>query len=65
MSEWIDVVFMLPEKRGTYIAFDGKVGAHEYRPGTGWVRYSGENDRYVSLNSGITHWMPMPDAPQH
>lgn len=59
--KWISVEERLPDKDGTYIILvpmsNGPfVDADQYTIGNGWYEWG--ND------SGITHWMPLPEPPR-
>ena len=59
--KWISVEERLPEKDGTYIVFIHAQGvnlvdADQYTIGNGWYEWGN--------HSGITHWMPLPQAPE-
>ena len=60
MSNWISVNDRMPERRGTYLTFcrfrDGQteIKVKLWAPAIG----------FTSQAKAVTHWMPLPDAPE-
>ena len=52
-ERWIPVSERLPEIDGEYICYNGKSFDVDYWDGDSW-----------NFNCGITHWRPLPSAPE-
>ena len=60
---WISVEERLPEKDKDVMCYSNKNGGHMFFGYRGWI--SGEWMEGGSLHIGdVTHWMPLPDAPE-
>lgn len=63
MNEWISVKDRLPEIDETCSRFvlicksNGRMGVARWLSTSEWQLYMGPNAR------GVTHWMPLPEAP--
>ena len=58
---WISVDFKLPEKRGNYLCY------YHYEPHSPDVICENEylgSGHWLSEESKVTHWMPLPPLPQ-
>ena len=60
VPKWISVEEMLPEKSGKYIVCTTKKSVYCTRFET---HHSG-GDFMTDINTHVTHWMPLPQAPK-
>lgn len=68
MTEWIKCSERLPERetyclavyRNKFLGFDHQAIKCLYRTDEYWISEAG----YRYLKQNITHWMPLPDAPE-
>lgn len=62
MNEWISVKDRLPESDGHYLCTDG----NEIQIMAYFGEYKGSYDwsSYMSNTIDVTHWMPLPKAPE-
>ncbi len=63
MMEWISVKDRIPKKDTPVLCFDGTyIDVMEY-----WYDENGKSHFFnppFPPNEGITHWMPLPEAPK-
>lgn len=58
-NEWISVEERLPPKKQNVLAYSPESGVAEADYGDGfWMQY-----RWSAVMRGVTHWMPLPEAP--
>lgn len=61
MTTWIDAERQLPSDDGRYLVFHMTVFIARYiKSANRWER----EDRSVSHNQHVTHWMPLPEFPK-
>lgn len=60
-SEWISVEERLPEENTIVLVWCGEVAVYNYLMNDLW--YTGYCD-ITTYEGGITHWMPLPEAPK-